>query len=191
MEAARVMRRVVAVTVAAAVTLGLTACLGRNAPLPAPTVAVPTSTPSPRGTAAADGHGSVNVAAVLDEYDVAAKKYADDLPAGYVFPTEYPHGIGFDWAPEGTGEVTALTYWRCAWTDQFLADFDAKDTDAIDHDLDTLDAWPDFAALQYMYVDDPDQWRRDVMEPAREGHISMLRSFGRAGCVPVKADVQD
>jgi hypothetical protein len=189
------MRLVIAVTVAAAVTIGLTACLGRNAPLPAPTVAVPTftpsPTPSPRGTPAADGHGRVNVAAVLDEYDAAANRYARDLPAGYVFPLEYPQGISFDWAPEGTGEVTALTYWRCAWTDQFLADFDANNTEAIDHDLDTLDTWPDFDALQYMYVDDPGQWQRDVMEPARAGHIGLLRTFGRAGCVPVKADGQD
>jgi hypothetical protein len=188
-------RWVIAAAVAVTVALGLTACLGRNAPLPAPTVAVPTytpsPTPSPRGTPAADGFGSVNVAAVLDEYDAAAIKYADDLPDGYIFPAEYPQGISFEWAPAGTGEVTALAYWRCAWTDQFLVDFDAKDTVAIDRDLDTLDTWPEFAALEHMYLDDPDQWQRDVMEPAREGHISLLRTFGRAGCVPVKADGED
>lgn len=190
------MQRAIVATVALAMTLGLTACLGRNAPLPAPTVAVPTSTPSPtpspRGSPATDGFGNINRAAILDEYDEAAAEYADDLPAGYVFPTEYPQTISVDWVPRGTGEVTALDYWRYAWTDQFLTDFDAKDTESIDRDIDALDGWTDFDAISNsMYQDDPDQWQRDVMEPAREGHISMLRTLGRAGCLPMKADVKD
>jgi len=152
----------------------------RSTPAPSPTL-----TPEP--TPSEDAGGSVNNSAAYQEYLAAADEFEDQLPDGYVFPTDYPQGNA-DMAPKGTGTGAALFCWRCAWTDKFLEDFDARDQATIDRDLDTLDSWQDFSWVVENDVSAGFSWTDDVIEPAREGHISLLRTLGYAGCEEVKRD---
>ena len=152
----------------------------RAVPSVAPSRSV-TPTPQPSYT----DNGSMNSSALADEYRKAAAKIGAELPPGFSFPNDLPAPADPDLiSPAGSGEYEALTFWRCAWTAQFLIDFDARDDKAIKRDLDTLDTWPDWDAVK---ADDPDgsqgaQWRDEIVQPAREGHIGLLRRLGRGGC---------
>jgi len=183
-------RRVVAALtpLGLAILLTLTGC-SIFAPLPLPTTShdstKPTSQPTtPAPSPSEDDAGNVNQSAAYQEYVKATKKFKDELPDGYEFPDEYPQGNP-DMAPKGSGTGAALYYWRCAWTDKFLADFDSKNDALIEYDLDTLDTWKDFAWVRENDVLDGYSWTDDVIEPARDGEISLLRTLGYSGCKEV------
>ena len=150
--------------------------------------AIPSQSSTPLPEPSYTDNGSMNVSALIAEYQRAAAGLEGQLPEGYHYPEGLPAPVDLDlMSPPGSGEYEALVFWRCAWTAQFLTDFDAEDQSAIDHDLDTLDSWLDHAV-----VTDGDEdgsqaavWRDEVMKPARNGHVGNLRLFGLGPCRPV------
>lgn len=133
-------------------------------------------------------NGSMNAAALIAEYREAAAGLAEQLPEGYHFPNEPATGVDPEViVPPGSGEYEALVFWRCAWTAQFLTDFDDKNREAMGRDLDVLDSWLDHSIVTR---DDEDGsqaaiWRDEIMQPARDGHVGNLRAFGLGPCKPV------
>lgn len=162
-------------------------------PVPGSLSAVPSSSAGPTGSSTPlpepsyGDNGFMNVSALAEEYRKAAGELAQQMPYGYSFPEELPSKTDPDvMSPAGSGEYEALVYWRCAWTAQFLTDFDAQDEVAIDQDLDVLETWLLFPAVvdEENFADQKVFWRDEVIKPAREGLIGNLRTFGLGPCKP-------
>lgn len=121
---------------------------------------------------------------VEDEYERSVKDFAQPLPKGVEFPKELPEGttekdVTYE---EGFGDSLAAFYWQCAWEKSFLDSFSQKDSEASDHALNMVEK---FKTLPYYkaHIEDPtDGWQKNVVDTARLGDPTEMRSEFESGC---------
>ncbi|WP_146035483.1 MULTISPECIES: hypothetical protein [Microbacterium] len=152
--------------VCAAVATGCSVDRSIDPPLPTAQL----STPSP--TESFSGFDSFR-----SEYLQAADTLSDTLPPGRVF-TEEPPGTWDETGSYevGTGRVTAVLFWRCAWATAYVDATEGGDTVGAARALDKLGAWatmPDVVA--HSDEDARTKWMERVVGPAESGEDSSLR----------------
>lgn len=117
-------------------------------------------------------------------YEAAADSFPEPLPECDRWPTSLPEGLSRPGRYEATlaGEVFASTYWRCGWEGEVLEAQEAGDTTRRDKALDMLGKWVTEPYFQILYEDPEQGWKRDVLDPARTGDVTEMRSQFSAGC---------
>lgn len=133
-------------------------------------------TPSPTSTFAEfDGFAQ--------EYRRTTARLAESLPADVVFPADPPGAWEADGRFEdGTGEVAAALYWRCAWTTAYVTSADSGNTVEAAAALARLAEWVELDEVRdHSDSDTRTKWIERVVEPARTGDDTTLRTL-HSGC---------
>lgn len=119
----------------------------------------------------------------LDEvpafYKTAVTEFPFPMPDGTQWPSSVPSGLNDahgHYETDGLGESIASTYWQCAWEAEFL---DAHANGERDRGKDALAMLGLMTTDPYfteLFVDPEQGWKRDVLDPAKRGDVSELKS---------------
>lgn len=141
-------------------------------------------TPDPPHTPSAHAEelqmpGFVSLDEVPAFYEEAIKTFPHPLPEGMDWPSSLPAGFTDakgHYEADGIGEVIASTYWQCVWTKEFLDAYEnngqARQAEALAM-LEKRVTDPFFTAI---YSDPHQGWKQDVLDPAKRGDISEMKS---------------
>lgn len=108
----------------------------------------------------------------------ATKHFEDDLPANVAWPTSLPSTLLEDdiRMDSGVPKLVAMTYWLCAWEDQYLRAASTSNSTLKSSALAKLKVYPNLSVYK-KYVDPSTaSWQKSVLDPAARNDNAAIKA---------------